>query len=274
MKVVLFCGGLGTRLREYSDTIPKPLVPIGDRPIIWNVMKYYAAHGHTDFILCLGYKGLMIKEYFMGYREWTSNDFRMRGADGEIELFQRDLDDWTITFVDTGLTSNIGQRLSAIEPYLGDDEVFLANYSDGLADVDFTAQMDQFRRTGAVASFIRVHPSQTFHTISCDDEGFVNDIRHVGTTDTWINGGFFILRRQVFDYLQPGEELVEQPFHRLAAAHRLVAFRHDGFFAAMDTFKEKKRFDELYESNQRPWEVWNRRPEPESHHAPTEEAPR
>lgn len=268
MKVVLFCGGLGTRLREYSDTIPKPLVPIGDRPIIWNVMKYYAAYGHTDFILCLGYKGLLIKEYFMNYREWTSNDFRMRGGSDDLEIFQHDLDDWTITFIDTGLSSNIGQRLAAVQPYLEGDEVFLANYSDGLADVDLDAQMSHFRSTGAIASFAQVRPSQTFHTIDCDERGFVTGIRHVGSTETWINGGFFVLHRQLFDYMRPGEELVEEPFNRLAADRKLVGFRHEGFFAAMDTFKEKKRFDEMYESNQRPWEIWNRPAPPASSRRP------
>jgi len=258
MKVVLFCGGLGTRLREYSDTIPKPLVPIGHRPIIWHLMKYYASYGHTEFILCLGYRGLLIKEYFMEYKEWASNDFRLSGGGDQVELFSTDLDDWSITFVDTGRDTNIGQRLRAVREHLGDDEIFLANYSDGLSDLPLDDQVASFRRSGAVASFVSVRPSQSFHTIRHDESGWVTAINDAQSSGIWVNGGFFVMRPEIFDYLEGGEELVEEPFRRLTGEKRLLTFPHTGFWACMDTFKDKKMFDDMYEAGERPWEVWGR----------------
>lgn len=258
MKVVLFCGGLGTRLREYSETTPKPLVPIGDRPMIWHLMKYYAHYGHTDFILCLGFKGAMIKEYFMHYNEWASNDFRMRGNGREIELFNTDLDDWNITFVDTGGSSNIGERLQAVRPFLEDEEMFLANYTDGLSDVPLDHQLQAFSESDAAASFVTVRPPQSFHSISSDRQGYVTEIRDAASTDLWINGGFFVMRNSVFDYMRPGEELVERPFSRLASERKLLSYRYEGFWACMDTFKDKKMFDARHENGDRPWEIWNR----------------
>ena len=260
MKVVLFCGGLGTRLRDYSEVTPKPLVPVGERPVIWNLMKFYAFHGHTDFILCLGYKGLMIKEYFMGYREWASNNFRLSDGGRTVELFGRDLDQWSITFVDTGVQSNIGQRLCAVRPYLEHDEMFLANYSDGLSNIDPNRQIEHLEHAGALASFARVRPSHTFHTITCDAEGYVDELKDVRAANIWINGGFFVLRREIFDYIRPGEELVEQPFARLAADRNLVGYTHDEFFACIDTYRDKKQFDEWYDMGYRPWEVWKKPP--------------
>ncbi len=258
MKVVLFCGGLGTRLREYSETTPKPLVPIGDRPMIWHLMKYYAHYGHTEFILCLGYQGAMIKDYFVNYQEWASNDFRMHGNGREIELFNTDLDNWNITFVDTGGASNIGERLRAVRPFVEDEEMFLANYTDGLSDLPLDRQLGEFNESHAAVSFVAVRPPQSFHAIRSDAQGFVTDIRDAASSDLWINGGFFIMRPSVFDYMQPGEELVGRPFARLAGERRLLSYAHHGFWACMDTFKDKKMFDARYENDDRPWEVWNR----------------
>jgi len=261
MKVVLFCGGLGTRLREYSDTIPKPLVPIGDRPIIWHLMRYYAHYGHTEFILCLGYQGILIKEYFLNYKEWASNDFRMRARDEEIEFFSTDLDDWDITFVDTGATSNIGERLTAVRHLLGDDEVFLANYADGLTDLALDDHIERFRVSDAIATFVSVRPPQSFHTIQAGGDGRVVAIRDAQSSDIWINGGFFVLRREIFEHMRPGDELVEAPFERLIERHALATRRHEGFWACMDTFKDKRMFDAMHESGTRVWEVWNHHPE-------------
>ena len=259
MKVVLFCGGLGTRLREYSETIPKPMVTIGYRPIIWHLMKYYAHFGHTEFILCLGYRGDLIKKYFIEYDEWLSNDFRLAGGDGEIRLYNRDIADWKITFADTGLHSNIGQRLNAIRHYLEEDTVFLANYSDGLSDLPLDEYLERFHRTDKIASFVCVHPSQSFHTVSLSGDGLVDDIRHVGGVDLWINGGFFAFRREIFDYLKDGEELVEEPFHRLIGLQQLTAYRHEGFWACMDTLKDKQAFDDMNARGETPWQVWRSR---------------
>jgi glucose-1-phosphate cytidylyltransferase len=258
MKVVLFCGGLGTRLREYSDTIPKPLANIGYRPILWHLMKYYAHYGHTDFILCLGYRGDLIKEFFITYNECMSNDFLMTEGGKTIKLFNSDIDDWRISFVDTGLNSNIGQRLKAVERYVDGEEIFLANYTDGLTDLPLVEYINSFRDTNAVASFLSVPPSQTFHSVRVDGQGYVHDIRHVQQTDFRINGGFFVLRKDIFGYLRDGEELVEAPFQRLIAERRLVAHRYDGFWAAMDTFKDKLNFDNMYARGETPWAVWKK----------------
>ncbi len=256
MKVVLFCGGLGTRLREYSETIPKPMVNIGYRPIIWHLMKYYAHFGHTEFILCLGYRGDIVKQYFLGYDECLSNDFEMTGGSKDVKLYGRDIEGWKITFAETGLHANIGQRLKAVQRYLGDDEMFLANYSDGLSDLPLTEYLDQFRRQDKTASFLCVRPSQSFHAVSLTDDSLVKDIRHVGGSNLWINGGFFAFKREIFDYLKDGEELVDEPFQRLIRLEQLTAHRYRGFWACMDTFKDKQAFDDMHARGETPWAVW------------------
>ena len=227
MKVVLFCGGQGTRLREYSESIPKPMVNIGYRPIIWHVMKYYAHFGHTDFILCLGYRGDVIKQYFLDYEECLSNDFQLSKGGREVQLYGRDIDKWNITFVDTGHYSSIGQRLKAVERYLQGEEVFLANYSDGLSDLPLPAYLESFYLHDAVGSFVCVRPSQSFHMVSLGESNLVTDIRHVDQADLWINGGFFAFTRAIFDYIGHGEDLVAEPFQRLSRRSS-VAYKHHG----------------------------------------------
>ncbi len=257
MKVVLFCGGFGMRIREYSEDVPKPMVPIGYRPILWHVMKYYAHWGHRDFILCLGYKADVIKRYFLEYDEALSNDFTLTGGN-QVELHNRDIDDWRITFVDTGLNTNIGGRLRAVRDYLGDDEMFLANYSDNLTTVPLDRMIDSFRASDNVASFLCVRPSQSFHLVNLDGDDHVESIRHVSQSDVWINGGYFVLRREIFDYMEEGDELVEKPFERLIAEKRLAAYRWDGFFVCMDTFKERQMLEDLYVRGEAPWTVWEK----------------
>lgn len=256
MKVVLFCGGLGTRLREYSETIPKPLVDIGYRPIMWHLMKYYAHFGHKEFILCLGYRGDLIKEYFLKYNEWLSNDFVLSDGGRSMQLYNQDIADWNITFVDTGLNSNIGQRLVAVKEFLGDDERFMANYTDGLSDLHLPEYINFFTEQNKVASFLSVTPSQSFHVVSIHDNGAVEMIKPINRGDMWINGGFFIFKRQIFDYISEGEELVMEPFQRLIGSNQLAAYRNPGFWACMDTFKEKRLFDEMYARGEMPWAVW------------------
>jgi glucose-1-phosphate cytidylyltransferase len=256
MKVVLFCGGLGTRLREYSETIPKPMVEIGCRPIIWHLMRYYASFGHKDFVLCLGYRGDYIKNYFVNYKEYLSNNFVMSQGGREIELYNNDIEDWTITFVDTGLNTTIGQRLAAVKPYLGGDDVFLANYADGLSDLDLNVYLDNFYKQDKIASFLCVQPSQSFHVVSVGSDSLVQNIKPVMDADLWINGGFFALKKEIFEYIQPGEELVVEPFQRLIDRQQLIGYRNPGFWACMDTLKEKMMFDEMYAKGQMPWTVW------------------
>jgi glucose-1-phosphate cytidylyltransferase len=260
MKVVLFCGGLGTRLKEHSGTIPKPMVDIGYRPLMWHLMKYYAHFGHKDFILCLGYKGDYIKNYFLNYDECLSNDFTMSKGGQEIHLFNNDIKDWTITFVDTGLHSNIGQRLKAVEEYLSGEEVFLANYTDGLIDLPLPNYIDAFQKSGKIASLVLVKPSLTFHVVNIEEESLVSSIEPVQKSDLWINAGFFVFKKDVFKYIRDGEELVYEPFSRLIDEKQLMGYRYDGFYVGMDTFKEKQMFDDMYNSGNMPWAVWNHKP--------------
>lgn len=256
MKVVLFCGGLGTRLREHSDTIPKPLVSIGPRPILWHLMKYYAHFGHKDFILCLGYKGDMIRQYFLDYEPNVSRDFTMKGPGREFIPPTSDIEDWTIQFVDTGLHSNIGQRLSKVRSYLDGEEMFLANYSDQLSDLALDQHIDRFSQTDAVAGFVAVRPSQSFHLVKTDKTSMVSKIESVESSDIWINGGFMVLRSEIFDFMKPGEELVEQPFSRLMDEKKLFAYKYDGFWMAMDTFKDKIVFERMWGQEDLPWKLW------------------
>jgi glucose-1-phosphate cytidylyltransferase len=260
MKVVLFCGGLGTRMREFSETIPKPMVDIGYRPIIWHLMKYYAHFGHKEFILCLGYRGDMIKKYFLNYDECLSNDFQLTDGGKKVHLYNSDISDWNITFVDTGLHSNIGQRLKVAEKYLVNEEVFMANYADGLTDLCLPKYLDHFYKHNKIASFLCVQSSQSFHIVSLGEDDSVTGIIPVSKSDLWINGGFFVFKNEIFKYIRPGEDLVQEPFHRLIAKNELIAYKHPGFWACMDTFKEKQLFDEMYAKGETPWAVWNSSP--------------
>ena len=260
MKVVLFCGGLGTRLREHSDTIPKPLVNIGYRPLLWHLMRYYAHFGHHDFILCLGYRGDMIREYFLKYSEAMSNDFTWHDGGRSIELHGHDARDWNVTFVDTGLHSNIGQRLMRVQPYLQGEKEFLANYSDGLSNAPLDRMIADFRSKQALASFIAVRSPQSFHTVEAESDGTVTSLGALHDVNVRINGGFFALRREIFDYINDGEELVEAPFGRLIAAKKLLAFPWDGFWQCMDTFKDKITYERMEARGDCPWKVWQPQP--------------
>jgi glucose-1-phosphate cytidylyltransferase len=257
MKVVLFCGGLGTRLREHSETVPKPLVNVGYRPIVWHLMQYYAHFGHREFILCLGYRGDLIRDYFLNFRKEMSSDFTLDCATGNTVVHEAVAPDWKITFVDTGLHSNIGQRLLRAKPYLGDDEVFLANYADGLSNVPVDLQLEEFRRRKAVASFVAVRSTQSFHAVQFEPDGLVQGMGAMQDQAMWINGGFFVLHRDIFSHLQEGEELVEAPFARLIARRELLAYRWEGFWQCMDTFKDKINFDRMEARGNCPWRVWD-----------------
>jgi glucose-1-phosphate cytidylyltransferase len=258
MKVVLFCGGLGTRLREHSDTIPKPLVNIGFRPVIWHLMRYYAHYGHKDFVLCLGYRGDMIREYFLKYDEALTNDFTLRKGGKSVELHSSDIADWNITFVDTGLHSNIGQRLLRVRKYLEGEKEFLANYSDGLSDLPLDTLIDRFRRHDVVGSFASVLSGHSFHAVESGPDGLVTNVGPVRNDGFSINGGFFVFRDTLFDYISEGEELVEQPFARLVEKRLLMTYRHTGFWQAMDTLKDKIEFDRMEARGESPWKVWER----------------
>jgi glucose-1-phosphate cytidylyltransferase len=243
------------RIREYADSIPKPMVPIGYRPLLWHVMKYYAHYGHKDFILCLGYKADVIKNYFLNYDECVSNNFVLSNGGNRLKLLNSDIHDWNITFVDTGISSNIGQRLKAVEPYLEGESVFLANYSDGLTDLPLPAYIDHFMQRDKVGCFLAVTPSQSYHVVSVDGD-LAGEIRPIAETGILINGGFFIFRSDIFQFMREGEELVVQPFQRLIQKQQLLAYKYEGYWGCMDTFKDKQQLEDLYSRGGAPWEVW------------------
>jgi glucose-1-phosphate cytidylyltransferase len=255
MKVVLFAGGLGTRLRDHDEKFPKPMVSIGYRPIMWHLMKYYAYYGHTDFIVCLGYKADVIKQYFLGYDECLSNNFVMAQGGKQVELLKSDIQDWRITFVDTGLFTPIGERLRRVRQFVAGEEMFLANYTDCLTDMDLGAYLERFRVSEKVAAMITVPPNVSFHYVASQN-GLVTSLTDAKSTPLRVNGGFFAFRQGIFEFLEKGDELVDGPFHRLMEREQLLAYEHDGFWRAMDTFKDKEQLEALHAGGSPPWEIW------------------
>jgi len=253
VKVVIFCGGLGVRMGDATRAIPKPMVSVGTRPILWHIMKWYSSWGHTDFILCLGYRAETIKEYFLNYREALSNDFVL--SNGDVQLLARDTDNWRVTFVDTGMHSTIAERLKAVEGHIGDDPMFLATYGDGLTDAPLDDMIGTLERTSKTALFISVRPRVEYHLVKADGDGVVSSVDPFARADVWINGGFFVLRREIFDEINPGDELVNQPFTRLIERGELMAYRYEGFWEPMDTIKDKQKLDELVDTRRAPWLV-------------------
>jgi glucose-1-phosphate cytidylyltransferase len=256
MKVVLFCGGLGMRLRDHAENTPKPLVKVGNMPILWHVMKYYAHFGHTDFILCLGYQAEAIKQYFLNYNECSSNDFVLSNGGKNIELLSSDIQNWRIHFVNTGARSNIAQRLKAVQRFLKGEDEFLANYADGLSDLHLPDLIDFFRRKGKIAAFVNVKPNLSYHFVSVKNGGTVTAIKDIQGSNIRINGGYYVFKKEIFDYLDDESELVERPFQRLIHDGQLMTYRYDGFWACMDTFKDKQLLDDMYAAGNVPWQVW------------------
>jgi glucose-1-phosphate cytidylyltransferase len=256
MKVVLFCGGLGLRIRDAENT-PKPLVQLGYRPVLWHVMKYYAHYGHKDFILCLGYGADAIKKYFLDYSECASNDFVLSCGGKKVELFNSDTHDWRITFAETGINSNIGQRLKAVEKYLDGEGEFLANYSDGLTDLPLTQQIEHFHQQDKIASFLCVLPNLSYHVVSLErGSSLVSGVHAINNGTVRINGGYFVFKKEIFKYIGDKEELVLEPFQRLIREQQLIGYQYDGFWAGMDTFKDKQQLESLWSSGSAPWHVW------------------
>ena len=253
MKVVIFCGGMGVRMGEETQRIPKPMITVGERPILWHIMNWYASWGHADFVLCLGYKGERIKDYFLSYNEALSNDFILSNGGRNVELFGKDISSWRIAFVDTGVHSTIGDRLSAVSSHLAGEEHFLATYGDGLTDAPLPDMIERLRLSGRTALFICVRPVYNAHVVHAREDGVVDSIEDMETADVWINGGFMVFRRNVFDFMHPGEELVVEPFRRMIEAGELLAYRYEGFWEPMDTIKDKQRLDALAESGNPPW---------------------
>ena len=253
MKVVIFCGGLGVRMGEATQRIPKPMIQVGSRPILWHIMKWYASWGHTDFILCLGYRAESIKEYFLTYNEALANDFVITNGGRDVELLGRDMEDWRITFVDTGVNAVVGERLKAVEPHLAGESMFLATYGDGLTDAPLDDMISTLEASGKTALFILVRPSVEYHVVQTRDDGLVTSVEHLGQADVRINGGFFVFRPEIFDAIGPGEDLVNEPFARLIESGNLLAYPHEGFWEPMDTIKDKQKLDALHDGGSAPW---------------------
>jgi glucose-1-phosphate cytidylyltransferase len=255
MKVVLFCGGLGTRIREYSESIPKPMVPIGHQPILWHVMQYYSQYGHQDFILCLGHKANVVKDYFLNYKRTANSDCVISNFGKKVEILGERPPDWRVALVDTGTWRNIGERLVAVRHLVEDEEIFLANCSDGLTDAPLPDMIDRFRKSGKIGCFIAIHPPISFHLAEFDEQGVVQRLRASQESEIWINGGYLIFRNKIFDYIQKGEELVLEPFNRLIKGGELMVYRYEGFWRAMDTLRDRQVLEEMIERGDMPWRL-------------------
>jgi glucose-1-phosphate cytidylyltransferase len=253
MKAVILAGGLGTRISEESDLRPKPMVEIGGRPIIWHIMKMYANHGVKDFVICLGYKGYVIKEYFFNYYRHTS-DFKVNLATGDYEIYNSASEDWTITFVDTGLETQTGGRLKKVRPYL-DEETFCLTYGDGVSDIDISEEISFHKKHGKLATVAAVRPPGRFATLKFDSASKVIDFREKHIDEVgWINGGFFVLETGVIDYIEGDSSVWElEPLSNLATSGELVAYKHTGFWQAMDTLREKRILERLHSENKAIW---------------------
>jgi glucose-1-phosphate cytidylyltransferase len=260
MKVVIFCGGKGTRLREETEYRPKPMVPIGHRPILWHIMKLYAHYGHTDFILCLGYKGEMIQNFFRNYL-WMTSDVTLRlGRDPEIKFHDRHTEEnWCVTLADTGEETMTARRLKKIERYIGDDETFLLTYGDGVGDIHIPSIIAEHKKNGALMTITAVHPSGRFGELELAPNDRVTGFNEKPQAEGgWINGGFFAVSRGVFDYLENVEDVMLErgPLNKLAAKGNLAAYRHEGFWQPMDTYQEFLYLNRLWRENRAPWKVW------------------
>ena len=255
MKVVLFCGGLGTRLREYSSAIPKPMVPVGPYPILWHVMEYYRHYGLNEFVLCLGYKAEVIEGYFSQHERGIDRG-NVTQSHPHFRTPPPRPHGARITFVDTGLQRSIGERLWAVRDHVADDDIFLANYSDGLTDAPLDLMIEYFKAQNKVAMFLAVRPNFSYHLVEFDANDLVTEFRTSQQSEIWINGGFFLFRPEFFNYMREGEELVEQPFHRLLEAKQLIAYKHRGFWASMDTLKDKMILEHMVEQGRTPWLPW------------------
>jgi glucose-1-phosphate cytidylyltransferase len=253
MKVVLFCGGLGTRIREYSEEIPKPMIPVGQQPILWHLMNYYSHHGHRDFVLCLGYKANTIKQFFLNRHHTSFSDCIISERGRKVEFIGERQADWRVALVDTGMWRNVGERLYAVRQHVSDEEIFLANYSDGLSDVPLQKMIDLLQKSGRTACFLAVRPPLTFHLVEFDANERVKRLRASMDSDIWINAGFFVFRNRIFDYIKDGEELVIEPFRRLIRDGELIAYRHTGFFRPMDTLRDRQILEEMVERGEMPW---------------------
>mgnify|MGYP003672133027 CR=1 FL=1 len=257
MKAVILAGGLGTRLSEETTLKPKPMVEIGGRPILWHIMKLYSTHGINDFVICCGYKGYLIKEYFANYFLHMS-DVTFHTASGEMEVHRKKAEDWRVTLVDTGEESMTGGRLKRVKDYLKDEEAFCFTYGDGVSDVDITAEIAFHKAHGKLATILAVQPPGRYGALKMDGDsvgGFTEKPKGQGG---WINGGFFVLSPKVIDYIDGDSSHWEvKPLQQIAEAGELQAFKHEGFWQPMDTLREKNMLEDLWDAGKAPWKTWD-----------------
>ena len=258
MKVVLFCGGLGMRMRESADSVaPKPMAMVGERPLLWHVMRYYAHFGHKDFIICLGYGASAVKDFFLNYDETRSNDFVIENGARDVKLFKTDISEWRITLIDTGLNSPIGERLRRVRRFVEGEPIFLANYADVLTNVQLPDMIERFEASSAIASLLAVPPKSSHHVVDIDDSGLITQVTPMQDLRQWENGGYFVLRPEIFDYLYEGEDLVEDAIMRLVPLGRVLAYPYKGYWSPADTVKERAQLEEMYHRGTCPWMIWD-----------------
>src|SRR3989338_2319280 len=237
MKTVILCGGRGTRLREHTERIPKPLVEVGDKPILWHIMKIYSHYGFKDFVLCLGYKGDLIKQYFMESSDWKGKDFTLSSRDDKVLIHTDEEADWNITFANTGPDTNTGGRIKKIEKYINDDNFFMT-YGDGLSNIDINELLEYHKKMGKIATVTSVRPRNPFGLLYTDGNGIVAAYEEKPVMEQQINGGFFVFRKDVFDYLEENDVLEKESMNRLIGKRQLCSYKFDGYWACMDTYKD------------------------------------
>lgn len=256
MKVVILCGGKGTRLREETEYRPKPMVRIGGRPIIWHIMKIYASHGFDEFVLCLGYKQRHLREYFLNYHTMNSDVTVSLGDSGRVTLHKEHMEPWDVTLADTGQETPKGTRIKQVAPYL-EGERFMVTYGDGVGDIDISALVEHHEGGDQLATFTGVHPISRFATVDTDDEGRVRRWEEKRSLEDYINAGFFVFEPEVLDYIQGEVELEHEPMEKLTREGEVSMYRHEGFWHCMDTYRDYLDLNELWDSGDPPWKVWD-----------------
>ncbi|CAN2169989.1 GCD1 Nucleoside-diphosphate-sugar pyrophosphorylase involved in lipopolysaccharide biosynthesis/translation initiation factor 2B, gamma/epsilon subunits (eIF-2Bgamma/eIF-2Bepsilon) [Candidatus Nanopelagicaceae bacterium] len=257
MPVVLLAGGMGTRLREETEFRPKPMVEIGGRPILWHIMKYFSEFGFNNFIICLGYKGDSIRDYFLNYHTRNISIALNLGADSEPDfLDSHGEEDWKVTLVDTGRDSLTGERLKKVQKYIG-DRTFICTYGDGLANIDLDALLEFHRSNNGIATLSAVHPTSRFGVVDINAEGLISDFHEKPVVDDWINGGYFVLEPKIFDFINGNVAFEDAPLKKLADSGNLYAYKHAGFWQPMDTYREYLDLNAVWDSGAAEWKIWN-----------------
>jgi len=245
------------RMRDGTTNAPKPMAMVGERPLLWHVMRYYAHFGHTDFVLCLGYGASYVKDFFLSYDETRSNDFVLENGAQDVKLFSTDISEWRITFVDTGLNSPIGERLRRVRRFVEGEPMFMANYADVLTNAELPDMIERFEASDAVAGLLAVPPQSSHHVVDIGDNGLITQVTPMRDLRQWENGGYFLLRQEIFDHLNENEDLVEDAIMRLIPQRRVLAYPYKGYWCPADTVKERAQLEEMYHRGVCPWMIWD-----------------